>query len=58
MSQADDAPVTNEALETLRDKIDAIDRQLVDLINQRANCVVEVGNLKRGTNVPIYAPHP
>lgn len=57
MSQTDDPPITNEALERLREKIDAVDRQLVDLINQRAKYVVEVGNLKRGTNVPIYAPH-
>ena len=56
MSEADE-PKSNEALEALRKKIDVIDRQLVDLINQRANLVVEVGNLKRGTGVPIYAPH-
>ena len=56
MSEADE-PQSNEPLEALRKKIDAIDHQLVDLINQRAKLVVEVGNLKRGTNVPIYAPH-
>lgn len=56
MSQAEQ-PETTEALEALRQKIDNVDRQLVALINQRANFVVEVGNLKRGSNVPIYAPH-
>ena len=56
MSESDE-PQSNEALEALREKIDAVDRQLVELINQRAQHVVEVGNLKRGSNVPIYAPH-
>jgi chorismate mutase/prephenate dehydratase len=44
-------------LESLRQRIDDIDRQLVGLINQRAELVVEVGNHKRAAGVPIYAPH-
>ena len=57
MSQDDEPPVTNPDLENLREKIDDVDHKLVDLINQRAKYVVEVGDLKRGNNVPIYAPH-
>lgn len=56
-SNEEDKPQTTEELEVLRGKIDSVDRQLVDLINQRAKHVVEVGNLKRGSGVPIYAPH-
>jgi chorismate mutase/prephenate dehydratase len=43
-------------LETLRAKIDSIDSQLVELLNERAKIVVEVGKLKTSRNVPIYAP--
>ncbi len=46
-----------DPLEEFRNGIDKIDRQLVDLINQRAKLVVEVGNHKRAKGVPIYAPH-
>ncbi len=45
------------ALKDLRTRIDAIDQRLVKLLNDRAKLVVEVGKTKRGTNVPIYAPH-
>lgn len=44
-------------LEELRQRIDHIDHELVRLLNERATHVVEVGELKRGTGTPIYAPH-
>ncbi len=44
------------SLEDLRKKIDALDEQLVELINQRAQIVVEVGKLKAAGAAPIYAP--
>ncbi|RMH25681.1 MAG: prephenate dehydratase [Planctomycetota bacterium] len=46
-----------DALEALRARIDEVDRRLVDLLNERARVVVEVGRLKRGSGTPIYAPH-
>jgi chorismate mutase / prephenate dehydratase len=45
------------ALGKLREKIDALDHQIVELLNQRAEHVVEVGKVKRTTGVPVYAPH-
>ena len=45
------------SLPELRDRIDEIDRRLVDLLNQRAKAVVTVGEFKRGDGTPIYAPH-
>ncbi|HLK33208.1 MAG TPA: chorismate mutase [Terriglobales bacterium] len=39
-----------------RKKIDEIDRQLVELINQRAEAARAIGRLKRHTNMPIYEP--
>lgn len=39
-----------------RKKIDAIDRQLIELLSERASAAVEIGRLKRNTNLPIYEP--
>src|SRR6202790_626071 len=39
-----------------RKKIDELDRQLVELISERARAAVEIGGLKRNTNLPVYEP--
>jgi chorismate mutase len=39
-----------------RKKIDAIDRELADLLNQRAHAAHEIGKLKRSMAMPIYEP--
>jgi len=44
-------------LDALRDKIDELDKKLVELLSERANVVVEVGKFKRNTDTPIYSPH-
>jgi chorismate mutase/prephenate dehydratase len=44
------------SLEELRRQIDALDARIVDLLNERAKVVVEVGRVKQQTNSPIYAP--
>jgi chorismate mutase/prephenate dehydratase len=44
------------SLENLRKRIDEIDYQLVQLLNERARVVVEIGKLKNKTDKPIYAP--
>jgi len=36
-----------------RRKIDAIDRELVRLLNERARCVAEIGRIKRANGLPI-----
>jgi len=43
-------------LASLRRQIDDLDKQIVDLLNQRAGVVVQVGRLKRAEGTPIYAP--
>lgn len=45
-------------LDGLREEIDAIDRQLVKLLNERAQVVIEVGKYKKREKdaPPIYAP--
>ena len=39
-----------------REKIDALDCRLVELLNQRAQAAQEIGKLKRNTSMPIYEP--
>jgi chorismate mutase/prephenate dehydratase len=44
----------NDAIKTLRERIDAIDQQLLELMNQRASFAREIGELKG--DGPIYRP--
>jgi len=39
-----------------RGQIDEVDRKLVELINQRAECALEIGRLKRNSDLPVYEP--
>jgi len=39
-----------------RRKIDEIDRKLVDLLNERSRCALEIGRLKRAAALPLYQP--
>ena len=39
-----------------RAKIDAIDRKLVELLNQRTRAVEEIGRAKEATGLPVYEP--
>jgi chorismate mutase/prephenate dehydratase len=40
----------------LRAQIDSIDKQLVEMINERAQCAAEIGNLKNKGAKSIFAP--
>lgn len=46
-----------QGLGDLRERIDAVDTELVRLLNERARIVQEVGERKRKSGDPIYAPH-
>lgn len=43
-------------LKELRTKIDALDTELIRLLNERADCVHGVGEIKRADGLEIYAP--
>jgi chorismate mutase / prephenate dehydratase len=47
---------SENTLEDLRKRIDDVDRRLIELLNERAKVVVEVGAYKRESGAPIYAP--
>jgi chorismate mutase len=44
-------------LEELRSRIDVLDRQLVELLNERARAAQLVGHLKAATSLPVYEPN-
>jgi len=46
----------DEKLKPLRARIDAIDTQILDLLNQRARVAQEVGHIKAETNAPVFRP--
>jgi chorismate mutase len=39
-----------------RDQIDEIDKKLVELLNERSKCALEIGRLKQEANMPLYQP--
>jgi len=43
-------------LEELRDRIDELDRQLVELLSERARAALMIGHLKAATSLPVYEP--
>lgn len=43
-------------LEDWRKRIDAIDQQLVKLLNERSQCAVEVGHIKKALKMAAWQP--
>ena len=48
--------MSDDKLLPLRQQIDAIDAQILDLLNQRARVAQEVGHVKAETNAPVFRP--
>ncbi|ATF85152.1 MULTISPECIES: prephenate dehydratase [Burkholderia] len=46
----------NSRLKPLRERIDAIDTQLIALLNQRAAVALEVGEVKKEFKAPVFRP--
>ena len=44
------------SIEDWRKRIDEIDGKLLELLNERTRCVIEVGKIKKAQNVRIYDP--
>ena len=43
-------------LAQFREEIDAIDRELVEVLNRRTRVVEEIGRVKQSVNFPVYEP--
>ena len=39
-----------------RRRIDEIDKKLVELLNERSQCALEIGRIKRESNISLYQP--
>ncbi|WP_416762065.1 prephenate dehydratase [Roseateles sp. So40a] len=50
------APVADPELLALRDQIDALDKQLLTLLNERAHVAEQVGEIKRRDGTPFFRP--
>lgn len=44
------------SIEDWRRRIDEIDRRLVELLNERSQCALEIGKEKRAAGLPVYQP--
>jgi chorismate mutase/prephenate dehydratase len=49
-------PMSDDKLAPLRAQIDAIDKQILELLNQRARVAQEVGHVKAATDAPVFRP--
>jgi chorismate mutase len=43
-------------IDGLRKRIDTIDQQIVQLLNERAGCAVAIGKVKEASGEPVYQP--
>jgi len=39
-----------------RRRMDEIDKKLVELLNERCKCALEIGHIKLKSNIPLYQP--
>jgi chorismate mutase len=44
------------SLSDWRRRIDEIDRKLVELLNERSRCAIEIGHRKQAEHLPLYQP--
>ncbi|NBQ91816.1 MAG: prephenate dehydratase [Betaproteobacteria bacterium] len=56
LSSSNRAPDANASLAPLRAQIDALDHQILDLLNQRARVAELVGQIKRAEGTPFFRP--
>lgn len=50
------AKPTASEMDPWRDRIDAIDRLVILLLNERATCATEIGTIKKHLGLPVYTP--
>jgi chorismate mutase-like protein len=48
--------MTPSNIDYWRRRIDELDRKLVELLNERSRCALEIGRLKRTAQLPLYQP--
>ena len=51
-----DKSAADKTVDDWRSKIDELDRRLVELLNERSRCVIEIGRIKQTTGEALYQP--
>jgi chorismate mutase-like protein len=51
-----DTSAQEKTVDDWRRKIDEIDQRLVELLNERSRCVVEIGRIKQASGDALYQP--
>ena len=51
-----DNPEVSDRVEQLRTRVDEVDRELVRILNERAQIVQELGAIKSEAGVPLFDP--
>lgn len=51
-----DEPEVQETVKTLRERVDEVDRDLVRLLNERAQIVQEIGASKQEAGIALFDP--
>jgi chorismate mutase len=46
----------DRTIEDWRERIDAVDRKLAELLTERARCAVEIGKIKRNRGMAVVDP--
>jgi chorismate mutase/prephenate dehydrogenase len=52
----DDSPSHQARLDALRDRIRAVDAELIQLVGERRDLVLEIGRLKEALGLPVLDP--
>jgi len=47
---------TPEDMRPWRERIDALDRIIIHLLNERAICAAAIGDIKKKLGIPVYVP--
>lgn len=56
MAEHDRTPGADARLDALRVQIDRVDREMLSLLGERARLALQVGELKKTTDAPVYRP--
>ncbi len=48
--------MTRPTTDDWRRRIDELDKKLVELLNERSRCALEIGKLKQAAKLPLYQP--
>lgn len=49
-------PSSEQEMKPFRNRIDVIDRTILELLNERAVCANNIGHIKKQLGLPIYMP--